>query len=151
MGLKYPRMQRLGYFAALGPIIFGIMAASCDDTETNPAPPSCGSNQAQIAVYDGMLEILCGCQEAAGILIAEPNPLTCTVPSGTTVFFFYQGTKLRHQIISTTNPSLFVNSPVSDPNATIPVRSFYVTFSSTGTYEFQDEFESALNGQIIVQ
>lgn len=109
----------------------------------------CQSGSALVAVGDGFLEILCGCNEAAGTTVTS-TALTCTVNSGTTVVFQYVGPKLKHQILSTTTGGqTFPHSPVSDPAVTPGVRSHAFRPSVAGTYSFTDAFNSGLTGQIV--
>jgi hypothetical protein len=104
---------------------------------------------AEIVVFDNFLQRSCGCAEASGV-IASGSTLTCTVPSGTTVIFYYGGVSVRHQIISTGTPS-FVSSPVIDPTLPQqPLRVHSVELTSSGTYGFRDAFDESLVGQIIV-
>ncbi|MGK5084894.1 hypothetical protein WDW37_16525 [Bdellovibrionota bacterium FG-1] len=111
---------------------------------------SCVSGQAQIAIRDGFLQNLCGCNESAGQLIpTQQGTLICTVPSGVTVFFHYLGTSLKHEIVSTGSPA-FLSSPPSDPKAILSLPTHVVQFANPGTYSFEDAFDTGLQGQIIV-
>jgi plastocyanin len=105
---------------------------------------------AQIGVRDGILQRLCGCNEAAGEFQAPEVPLVCTVPAGTTVFFQFITTRLRHQIVSIGQPA-FPPSPVSDPAGTQKVNSYAVVVTPAGTYAYEDNYDNALSGQIVAQ
>jgi hypothetical protein len=136
----------------LASLIF--MATSCDDQPSvsgtsGPASGNCNSRLAQIAVYDTFIQNLCGCQEAPGIVM-PPLALNCTVSANTQVYFWYLNTTQFHQIQSTAQPT-FATSPLSDPSDSNPIRTHVVTLTNPGNYEFQDVYNSSLNGTIIVQ
>jgi len=113
-------------------------------------PTTCAPNQALVAVFDGVLQNVCGCQETAGTYGTLDSPLTCTVSAGTRVSFYFFNTQLAHQLISTENTA-FQGCPVADPSSVAKISSFEVLFGSSGNYRFQDAFISNLRGQIIVQ
>jgi hypothetical protein len=152
--LDYNDMARFKRFTLLI-LAFGLFfgTQSCEDqyslTGPNGASGDCTSTKAQIAVYDTFLEILCGCQEPFD-RIFPPNTLTCTIRPGTQVLFWYFNTNLRHQIQSTSAPT-FPISPLSDPNASNPVKTHAVTFTDVGNYEFNDVYNRTLIGTIVVQ
>jgi plastocyanin len=148
-------MRRLNALTPLIGAIFLILGASgCNDEQITPTsatgvPGDCTATKAQLAVYDGFIQNLCGCQEAPE-QVFPPNSLTCTISPGTTVIFWYIATNLFHQIQSTANPT-FPTSPLSDPNAINPIRAHVVTFGDAGNYEFADVYDPAINGTIVVQ
>lgn len=112
----------------------------------------CQAGVAQVAITDGFLQILCGCQEASGTSPTPPATLTCTVPVDTTVVFQYLNTSLTHEVIPA-GALTFPASPVSNPAAGLQngfVRSHFVRFSTTGTYDFEDAYNSSLSGHIVV-
>lgn len=131
----------------IGILLFFCLTAGCGSSVTSS---SCGPQAAQIGVGEGYFTLLCGCKEAAGTLFSAPSLLSCTVSSGTTVFFHYLGGALPHQIVSTGQPS-FVSSPVFRPNDAERIRVHAVQFSDSGTYSFQDLLQNGMVGQIIVQ
>lgn len=133
---------------SLASVLLGLWGCGNETIEGINTP--CTTGLAQLAVFDTFLENLCGCQEAGNTVIDPPNPLTCTIPVGTTVVFYYTGTKMIHEIASTGSPS-FENSAVSNPKASNPIRSFAVTFNTAGDYFFEDVYNQALNGEIVVQ
>lgn len=110
----------------------------------------CPSNAAQILVFDGLLQTSCGCKEGAGLTPTPPQPLNCTISSGTTVFFQYIGPYLAHQI-APTNGTGFPASPLFDPSSGTPIQSFTAIFNTPGSYPFVDEYNTAMNGVIVVQ
>ncbi|OFZ55417.1 MAG: hypothetical protein A2428_05825 [Bdellovibrionales bacterium RIFOXYC1_FULL_54_43] len=133
--------------AALAAILAGC------GQERPESPTISGSNctpqTAQIAVSDGYLQRLCGCQEAASTVATANEVLTCSVPRGTTVYFHYQSTLLMHQIVSNGTPG-FQSSPLSDPKSPLLINFHPVRLDVVGTYGFEDAFNSAIAGQIIV-
>lgn len=126
------------------------MLWSCGNETLEATNTPCTASLAQLAVFDTFLENLCGCQEAGSTVISPPNPLTCTITVGTTVVFYYTGTRLTHEIASTGTPK-FEDSPVSVPSAKNPILSYSVTFTTAGDYFFEDMYNTALNGEIVVQ
>jgi plastocyanin len=133
-----------------GTLLFGISACENVTSLTGPNGVSgaCTPGKAQLAVYDGFIQNLCGCQEPEEVVM-PPASLTCTVPAGTTVWFWYISTTQFHQIQSTANPT-FPTSPLNDPNASNPVKTHVVTLKDPGNYEFQDVYNRAVNGTIVV-
>ncbi|OFZ41593.1 MAG: hypothetical protein A2070_04145 [Bdellovibrionales bacterium GWC1_52_8] len=115
-----------------------------------PETSTCVQGQAIIAVFDGLLQNLCGCQETPGTYGTLDTPLTCTVSAGSRVAFFYSNTQLIHQLIPAEN-STFVASPVSDPNGVLKVPAHEMIFDTQGIYRFRDAFNTGIRGQIIVQ
>lgn len=109
----------------------------------------CGANTALIGVGDGYIQNLCGCTEADGTTSVTQDGFTCTVSNGDTVIFHYLGTKLKHQILSTSGGKSFPATPVNDPNSDHPVWSFSISITETGTFFFQDAFNPIISGQII--
>ena len=125
------------------PCAEGLALAGADST--------CTPGSAQLAIGDGFQENLCGCQETGGAVVATgTGPVTCTVNSGTQIFFYYLGTRLRHQVISATGDG-FAASPVSDPadKTMTKVHSFQITVP--GTYGYVDAFDAGITGQFVVQ
>lgn len=110
----------------------------------------CGSGVANIIVTDGFMRRLCGCDETSTDPAIPPATLTCTVPSGTSVFFQYVGQSLKHQVQST-GALTFSPSAIYDPSSAGTFRTHAVVLTTTGTYSFQDLFDRALQGQIIVR
>jgi len=114
------------------------------------AQTNCNPGVAQLGVADGSLVSYCGCAEGTNLRDEAPANLTCTVAAGTTVFFSYVESILRHQIISTGSPT-FVSSPpnrVRNQNNGVLVHA--VTFETAGTYTFTDSIFPGLDGQIVV-
>ncbi len=91
---------------------------------------------------DATLDRRCGCNEAAFRFSMPTTGFICTVARGTTVFFTLDGTVQSHQLVPTSGSQF----PAGPLNAT----SHAVTFSTAGTYGFQDAFNPLLNGQIVV-
>ena len=146
-------------FALVFVLLITFCLTSCGPTKPGGLPASstgCGTGTgtaavAQVAVSDGYLKTLCGCQETTPVVTRAGSTLTCTVSSGTHVFFQYQGSFLAHQIVSVGQPS-FTPSSVSDTlRQSRPIRSHVIQLQNPGTYVFQDQYEHALQGQIVVQ
>jgi hypothetical protein len=113
------------------------------------AGTTCQSAQAQILVMDGFLKRLCGCVEASGTQVGVGTSLDCTVAAGTTVFFHYVGTRMKHQIVPTVANSFTASAP-RDPDRSDSVLAHGVVFNASGTYGYQDFYFPNLIGQIIV-
>lgn len=128
-----------------------IQLSACGEVSTISLPQTgCDTGSALIGVHDGYLSRLCGCSESAGATASHGETLTCTVSAGTSIHFHYLSIKQKHQIVSSGSPS-FVDSAVSDPEQGQKVTAHGISLNTTGTYTFQDEFDSTLSGQIIVQ
>lgn len=133
---------------------FALLMVSCNQTSQGSLPgadTSCAVGSAQIAIGDGYQEVLCGCAEPGGQVIgAGSGTLTCTVPVGTQVLFYYQATLLTHQLIPTPG-SLFPASPLSDPTDTLEVTVDAFQPQAAGTYGYVDAFNGGIVGQIVAQ
>lgn len=133
---------------------FGLLTVSCNQTSTNSLPGAdtfCAAGSAQIQIGDGYQLILCGCAEPGGQVIGSGSgTLTCTVPVGTEVFFFYQATHLTHQLIPSAG-SAFPASPLSDPTATLAVTVDAFQPQVAETYGYVDAFNAGVVGQIVAQ
>jgi plastocyanin len=113
------------------------------------AAASGATASAAILVTDGTLQILCGCAEAGGTTVgAGAGTLTCTVNAGTTVDFFVLKSRVPHMIQSTGSPAFVSSPPMNVP--TNSLRAYGVTFSTAGTYTYNDAYNSSLSGQIVV-
>ena len=126
--------------------------ASCASQGSDPlerAATACNSGTAQIGLYDGFLQRLCGCTEGASDPILTGTPLTCTVALNAMVTFHFLGTQAPHQILSDGSPA-FASSPYSDPKAATPIRAHAVQFTVAGSYRFRDVSDAGLTGTIIV-
>ena len=130
-----------------------LALSACLNLDTDTAPSStCSTGSAAIAITDGQLAILCGCDEPGGQWAANGADLTCTVPAGSTVFFHYLNSNLRHQIVSAPGSAeTFPASSVYDPSRPPAVRAHSVRLDTLGTYEFTDEFDSSLNAQLVAR
>jgi len=137
-------------------VSIGLLGLSgCNDEQLtptiDPTSSACSSNVAQIGIGDGFVENLCGCTGAGelsnGVQTAPAN-VTCTVPSGTTVMFVYIAIETQHQIVNT-GGAFFPAGVIATPgNASTQVAA--ALFSSSGTYLFEDVFDSAIQGKIVV-
>jgi hypothetical protein len=128
----------------------GLLAGCEISGSDQQAASSCSAGSAAIGVSDGLIAVLCGCDESGGAWQTFDTGLTCTVRPGTTVVFHYLGTRLRHQIITTpSSASAFSPSPISDPIEDPGIRAHAVTLT-TGTYTFTDAFDSRLASTLVV-
>ena len=132
-------------------VLVGFLALQGCGTDTSRTLNSgCANNTAILAVYDGAIQNLCGCQESSTDLIAGNQGVTCTVSQGSTVIFQYIRTQLPHQIAGSGTPQMGT-SPLSQPKDEIPLRTFSLILNQAGTYSFEDLYDLTINGQIIVQ
>lgn len=127
---------------------FSLLSGCGSGGTSTTAPQSgCPTGTALIEVGDGFARIHCGCQEAAFTTSSASNPLTCTVASGTTVFFDYSAATLQHQIVASGTPD-FAPSARWEPESSF--KAHPVQFTTSGTYGFKDLFHPATTGQIVV-
>ncbi len=151
------RMMRTPMITLWRPFVLGVTLLSsavlsgCEFTGSDQqAASSCGTGTAAIGITDGLVAILCGCDESGGAWQTFDTGLTCTVRPGTTVVFHYIGNRVRHQVISAAaSASSFSPSPISDPNEDPKIRAHAVTLAA-GTYIFTDAFDSRLAANLIV-
>lgn len=132
------------------PLSLMILGAGCKDDAGIPAASGCGTKTALIGVNDGYISILCGCDESAGTIKTDGQPLTCTVPVGTWVVFDFSRNKLFHQIVPVGTPAL-VASGVSNPSAAEPLLSHSFQATSLATYAFKDQFQNGITGSIVTR
>lgn len=142
-----------GIFAASLLTALAATLSACQEYNgpvIDPTGSQCASNIAQIGVGDGFLEFLCGCtgQPPATTVLPAPANLTCHVPLNTTIVFQYIGIQTQHQIVNSSGLS-FPSGPVITPGPG-NVTTSTATFIQTGTYGFQDDYDLALQGSIIV-
>jgi hypothetical protein len=139
-------------FLAILFLAFGLNGCADDSLRKNESAnnPGCGTRIAQIAVHDGSFEILCGCAEPQNQVFFSDQLLTCTVPTGTVVKFYFLDTQLRHQLIPTGN-SEFPVSALFSPEYRGSNVVHPVSFPQAGSYSFADAFISGLRGIIVVQ
>jgi hypothetical protein len=139
-------------------LLFSAQLVSCDDSN-NPnlvslagAGNGCAPGTAELAVGDGFQEIFCGCNEPGGTVSPSGSTpaVTCTVPVGTEILFYYIGTRLLHQIVPTVG-SVFAASPLSDPALKVPVTVYGFQLTAAGTYGYVDAFDGGITGRLIAQ
>jgi hypothetical protein len=113
--------------------MIAIFLQACGVVNTASPSKSCSTGQAIIQVYDGFVQRTCGCQEGTG---SFTTGLQCTIPHGTSVYFYYPGITVPHQIYISSQPS-----PLNyrDPN-TGASSGFVdvVQLNSTGSVTFTD-------------
>lgn len=132
-------------------IALAALGAKCNGPEQVDLKDltKCQTNQAVVRVMDMRFQNLCGCQESAGQYIEPPATLTCTVNAGTTVIFLYLGDTYPHLIRHTDPANVFQDSFPYSPDGP-PAAGHPVTFSTAGTYPFEDAYQLNLTGQVIV-
>ena len=133
---------------ALG-LAAGALGSTCSGVQTPAASLPCDSNVAEIAIWDGRIQKVCGCGGVDGEFASANTPLSCTFKLGVTAFVYYQGPFLQHQFVADGTPAL-PNGPVFDPDADDPIRSHAFTPTAAGTYRFKDEYDSTITGTITV-
>lgn len=133
-------------------LISSVFLASCEQ-RTGPVidrgGTGCHAGLAQIGVGDGFFEALCGCTggPADGTILTAPANLVCHVPAGTEVMFQFIDVHTTHQIINSGGLN-FPSGAVIQPGAGIYTSA--AQFNDVGTYLFEDAYDNALTGQIIV-
>ncbi len=121
-----------------------VFLASCGISPTPAPSATCSATSAEIAVYDGGMQRMCGCAEGMSGVVTSGQTLVCTVSAGTSVFFRYPGIAQSHQVVitgQTTFPVRSAGSGVTQSDAW--------TFNSSGSFTFSDSFTS-IGGTIIV-
>lgn len=124
------------------------IGGSCDDPYYSSSSTPCDANIAQIAVWDGQLQVICGCGGTDGAFVPRGSNLSCTITSGKTLFVYFYG-MLRHQLVSVGTPALG-DSPIYDPSDGNPIRAFTFRPTAAGAYGFRDQFDGALIGTVTV-
>ena len=143
------RQPEIVRFLLVSALALGSFGSRCNNLPLEPAKEACAANVAEIMMWDGKIQKICGCGGVDGEFAAANTPLSCTFTLGKTVFVYYEGPFLQHQFVSTGTPTL-PNGPVFDPSAGEPIRSHAFTPTATGTYSFQDEYDSSITGTITV-
>ena len=126
-------------------VMASFFLASCGISPTPTPSTTCDSGTAQIAVYDGGMQRICGCTEGTSGVVVSGQTLTCTVSVGTTVFYLYQGIAQSHQVSISGQTTFVVRSGGSGVTQTDGWR-----FTSTGSFTFVDTFTN-IGGTIVVQ
>lgn len=148
--LKLSRIFKASALALF--IALGGMGGECsgvkNENEVTLPMTRCGAKEAQISVLDGFIQNHCGCQESTGQTLTN---LTCTIPTGTTIFIHFGAAALRHQIVPVGSPAI-LTSPMYDPAAIPVVRTFGFILDGTpgDIYSFKDQFDPRLTGQFIL-
>ena len=127
----------------------GAMGSTCSGVPENRSSAPCDPLVAEISMYDGRIQKVCGCGGVDGEFAAVGTPLNCTFSLGKTVFVNYIGPFLQHQFIAVGTPAL-PNGPVFDPSAKTPIAAHAFTPSATGTYQFEDQYDHTITGTIVV-
>ncbi|MBS1962648.1 MAG: hypothetical protein JST04_10555 [Bdellovibrionales bacterium] len=146
--LRQPEITSLFLGLALA---LGSMGSKCSGVPEKPENVACTSKVAEIIIWDGRIQKVCGCGGVDGEFAAANTALNCTfsLTDEKTVFVYYQGPFLQHQFVPVGTPALPIG-PVFDPDANQPIRSHAFTPTATGTYQFQDEYDHTIFGSITV-
>jgi hypothetical protein len=136
-------------FSAL--LALALLGFGCDSLDQPPSSDtSCATNVAQIAVWDGFLQTVCGCGGTNGAIVNAKTSLSCTYRLGTTLYVYFHGPALWHQLVPVGSPAIPATS-LYNPEEPLLNRVFPITLTATGTYSFQDQFMGAeLFGTITV-
>lgn len=133
----------------LGIFFFSGLLAACEPISTTPPSSGvCAQNSANIIVTDGELIRGCGCAETEGEVFSTGEPLTCTVPAGTSVYFTFTATSIEHQFIISSMGATPVISPTTSGESSH--ETFGFSFTESGTFNFYDFYIPSLSGTIVV-
>lgn len=134
-------MRRTEFLPILPTLALLVTACAADNALTSGST-ACQPGSALVLLGDATLDRRCGCAEAAFRFSMPTTGFSCTVARGTTVFFTLDSAVQSHQLVPTSG-SQFPAGPLNAP-------THAVTFSTAGTYGFQDAFNTLLTGQIVV-
>lgn len=132
-------------------LILSSILMSCGserDPSVDASTTGCQPGVAQIQIYDGFMQRLCGCSEAGNTKIIPPNTLSCTAPKGTKFFFYMGSAQTQHQIASDANPPQFAGSAIYTPG--MGALTHVVTLDVSGSYPFKDLIDQTLKGTLII-
>jgi hypothetical protein len=131
-------------------LLAAFIATACNSL-TEPtittAQTSCTAGEAEIQISDSYFQNICGCAETPGTIV-DSGTFTCTVKTGTTVFFLYINTHLNHQIVSTGGEP-FTSGTLNQPGSTSN-NNVAAEFNSAGTADFADAFNDLIQGQVVI-
>jgi hypothetical protein len=149
MGMRNRRSSEIARFLVVCGLAAGSFGADCSGEPVPASALPCAANVAEIAIWDGKIQKLCGCGGVDGEFASSGYPLSCTFKLGTNAFVYYNGPFLQHQFVAVGLPAL-PNGPVFDPDAKNPIRAHAFTPDATGTYNFKDEYDGTILGTIVV-
>lgn len=122
----------------------GLLVSGCGMVQNDTPSATCATGTAEIQVYDGRLERICGCSEGRGS-ITSGTSLNCTVSAGTRVFFNFVSIQQTHQIavqgVTSTAPMY--------PSASSSVQTAVIYLNNTGSFTYRD-FAYGIGGTFIV-
>ena len=146
--LRQPEIKVL--FLALA-LAAGSLGSKCSGVPAEKATLPCDSTVAEIMIWDGRIQKLCGCGGVNGEFAPFNTALNCTISLAAVkaITVFYHGPFLQHQFLAVGTPAV-PNGPVFDPNSKVPIRAHGFTLTATGTYQFQDEYDHTIFGSIVV-
>lgn len=149
--MEKPRQPQTARFLALAAFAaLSLGASKCSGVPAEKASLPCDASVAEIMIWDGRIQKICGCGGVDGEFAAANTALTCTYSLSTvkTLTIFYQGPFLQHQFLAVGTPAA-PNGPIFDPSAKQPIRAHSVNLTAAGTYQFQDGFDHTIFGSIV--
>jgi len=147
--MRNRRSSRIARFLVVCGLAAGSFGAKCSNLPVAASTLPCDADVAEIAIWDGRIQKVCGCGGVDGEFADVGSPLSCTFKLGTRAFVYYHGPFLQHQFVSVGLPAL-PNGPVFDPDADSPNRAHSFEPDATGTYNFKDEYDNTILGTIVV-
>lgn len=147
--MRNRRSSEIARFLVAGGLAAGSFGANCSNVPVAASTLPCEANVAEIAIWDGRIQEVCGCGGVGGEFAAQNSALSCTFTLGKTVFVYYHGPFLQHQFVAVGLPAL-PNGPVFDPDAKDPIRAHAFKPDAAGTYNFRDEYDHTIFGTITV-
>lgn len=138
-------LNKRGLTQVLGIVALFIapLFSGCEGFNTHQSTATtCATGTAQIFVYDGQVQRVCGCTEGTG----TSSSVNCTVSAGTRIYFHFINIQIQHQIAVTGIGSTRLVSPNFSTTDQVDATIF---ISASGTYPFTDIQVSGLGGNII--
>ena len=77
--------------------IAALFLAGCGDIKGTNTGASCTGSKVILYVHDTNIQRVCGCAEGAGTFTG--GGIQCTVPVGTSVYFYYPAITVPHQVV----------------------------------------------------
>ena len=130
-------------------VIASFLMSGCNEIKPGATNAACSTTgTAQIEIFDGSMERVCGCTEPANVTFGTSG-LQCTVTRGTTLVFLFPSIQTTHQVaipyFGTSGWAGQVRTSAGGLN-----QSDQVQLNSSGTFQFSDNY-AGLSGTIIVQ
>jgi len=135
-------------------LVFAIAAGSfgstCSGVQPHRSSQACDPAVAEIMIWDGRIQKLCGCGGVDGEFAQASTALNCTISIATVkaITVFYRGPFLQHQFVAVGTPAA-PNGPVFDPNTSRTIAAHGFSLTVPGTYQFQDQYDHTIFGSIV--